>query len=333
MNEALKIRQILDAMSGKDRWLVLAHTKPDGDTCGCASAIAKFGMRTGKEVTVGCTDPPPPIYTFLFEDIDCREMESIPDEFTNGGCLIICVDTSDVRRAVGGITEAAPRCEIINIDHHPDNSQYGGINWIDPRASATGEMITELLSASEWGVSKSEAESLYVAIVTDNGHFRFSSTSARSHECAIKLINAGISLNALDCALDATLSENRLKLMARAFSRAETFADGLCALFWLSQGDFTETNTNRNDKENFVNVLLRIKGVQIAAMCSEQDDGVRVNLRARVPFSVHDIAASFGGGGHSLASGCTIKAPLPDALSMLREEMTKYAAPGVHNNR
>ncbi|GHV27330.1 phosphoesterase [Synergistales bacterium] len=333
MDEAREIRQILDVMSGKDKWLVLAHTKPDGDTCGCASAIAKFGMRIGKEVTVGCTDPPPPIYTFLFEDIDCREMESLSDEFTNAGCLIICVDTSNTERAVGGISEAASRCEIINIDHHSDNSKYGSINWIDSHASATGEMITELLSASEWGIAKSEADSLYVAIVTDNGHFRFSSTSARSHECAIKLINAGISLNAIDCELDATLSTNALKLMARAFSRTETFADGLCALFWLSQKDFTETNTTRNDKENIVNVLLRIKGVQIAAMCSEQDDGVRVNLRARVPFSVHDIAARFGGGGHPLASGCTIKTPLPDALSLLRDEMTRYAAPGVHNNK
>jgi phosphoesterase RecJ-like protein len=323
------IDKILDILTSKGRWLILVHEKPDGDTIGCAVALAALGERLGKRVTLGGPDCFPPKYLFLLGDTPYFVFDKIPEDFSGGDCVIVCVDTSNIERAVKGVGEAVGSRTVVNIDHHADNSAYGDVNWIEPSASATGEMVTVLMSLSKWGISQSEANALYVAIVTDNGNFSFPSSSAKSHECAVKLLEAGADPGMVTEELEANLSENSLKLWGRAFSKVALFQEGLCALFWLTVADFEETGTTRQECENLVNFLLRIKGVRVAALCSETDKGVRVSLRARLPFSVHDIAAHFDGGGHNLASGCTIRKPLQEALSLLRTEMERHVASGV----
>jgi phosphoesterase RecJ-like protein len=148
------IDKILEVLSSKSRWLVLMHEKPDGDTAGCACAIASLGSRLGKDVALGGPDQYPSRYHFLPGAERYKEMNGIPDDFYGGDCVIICVDTSKPERGVKGITEASSRCAVVNIDHHPDNLRYGDINWVEPLASATGEMVTELLASSDWGISE-----------------------------------------------------------------------------------------------------------------------------------------------------------------------------------
>jgi phosphoesterase RecJ-like protein len=320
------IDKILEILSSKGRWLVLMHEKPDGDTAGCACAVASLGLRLGKEVVLGGPDKYPSKYLFLPCAAYYRELNGIPDDFCGKDCVIICVDTSKPERAVKGIIEASSRCTVLNIDHHPDNLRYGDINWIEPSASATGEMATELLASSEWGISEDEANALYVAIVTDNGYFSFPSSSAKSHECAVTLLKSGASPESVSEELETNLSENAIRLWGRAFSRVEVFSGGRCAIYWLKMSDFSETAATRNDAENLVNFLLRIKGVRLAALCAETDEGVRASLRARAPLNAREVAVLFGGGGHNLAAGCTIREPLDDALSLLKTEMRKNAS-------
>ena len=167
--------EILRVLRESDRWLVLMHEKPDGDTAGCAIALASLGVRLGKDVTLGCPEQLPQRYLFMLRGIQHRVLDRIPDDFSGNGCVVISVDTSNPERAVKEIEKARERCAVINIDHHPDNTWYGDINWVEPDASATGEMVTELLARSEWGISPDEASALYVAIVTDNGNFSFPS--------------------------------------------------------------------------------------------------------------------------------------------------------------
>lgn len=321
-----EMNEIIDVLDRAVKWLVLSHEKPDGDTTGCAAAVARLGIRLSKEVTLGGPDPCHEQYEFLLDGMNFRILREIPAGFIVGDSAIICLDTSTADRAVHGVIEASSSCPVINIDHHPDNERFGTVNWIDATASATGEMITEMLSSSPWGVDKQEAEALYVAIVTDNGDFRFPSATVRSHECAISLMESGAVPSRLAAILEASLSSEVLRLWGRALSRTELFAGGRAAVYWLGLDDFEANGVTRGDTNGLVNFLLKIKGVRLAALCSETDDGVRVNLRTRPPFSARDVAVVFGGGGHELASGCTIKAPMSEALALLRLEMERNAA-------
>jgi phosphoesterase RecJ-like protein len=322
--------RIIKYLDRCEKWLVLAHVKPDGDTLGCAYAIAHAGARMSKRVVLGCPDPYPARYEFLFDGLNCEVFSAMPEDFPGDGGAVVCVDTSAEERAVKGLAEAGKKTAIINIDHHPDNTMFGTFNWIDPEASATAEMVTKLLSASPWGVSPEEARALYVALVSDNGYFSFASTTRHSHDCANFLIASGASPALISEELDANLSAGVLRLWGIALSRAETFADGRVATFWLTREDFEATGTCRQDTENLVNFLLRVKGVRMAALCSElaEEDrdaaAARASVRARAPFNAREVAASFGGGGHNLAAACTIQLPIEQAILKLREAMENH---------
>lgn len=300
--------------------MVLSHEKPDGDTVGSALALARVGKRLSKNVILACPDNFPEKYSFIYEGFDLAVRSDIPANFPNDG-VVICVDTSKKDRSIEGLATTGLR--LVNIDHHVDNERFGLIDWIEPDASSTGEMIAELISSSPWGLEKPEADALYLAMTTDNGRFSFASTSVNSHRCAITLLEAGVSPSDIAEKLNSNLRRETLHLWGRAFSRVEVFSDGIIALSTLAGSDFVETDTTREDTENLVNYMLRIKGVKLCALLSEADGAVRASLRARAPYNARLVAAEFGGGGHDLAAGCTIKEKLEQAAADLRGVMER----------
>ncbi|MDR1132659.1 MAG: bifunctional oligoribonuclease/PAP phosphatase NrnA [Synergistaceae bacterium] len=325
------IEKIIGILNSSDAWLVLSHEKPDGDTLGSGVALARVGLRLSKRVIYACPDSCPARYSFLFDGLDLRLTDSPPEDFPGHKGAVICVDTSTAARTFSRVGSRGFACPLINIDHHADNERFGDVAWIEPMASATGEMITELISESGWGLQKDEAEALYAAVVSDNGGFSFQSTTLKSHAVAMTLIEAGVSPNRISEELDSNLSAGILNLWGRAMMRTAVFADGGCAVFWLSSEDFSETATTRDCTENLVNFLLRIKGVKMVALCSElsesgEEKSVKVSLRARMPFNAREVAAIFGGGGHNLASGCILNAGISEAVSLVRKEMTKHVS-------
>jgi phosphoesterase RecJ-like protein len=148
----------------------------------------------------------------------------------------------------------------------------------------------------------------------------------------MKLLEAGVSPNEIADELESNLSAAVLRLWGLAMMRTTLFANGECAVYWLTSDDFVQTGTTKEATENLVNYLLRIKGVRLVALCSERPgpDGkptgeVRVSIRARAPLNAREVAAAFGGGGHDLASGCVIRSSIEEAVSVLRNEMESHA--------
>jgi phosphoesterase RecJ-like protein len=324
--------EIIERMKTADSWLVIFHEKPDGDAIGCGTALVRLGLRLSKKTMFACPDQCPPRYSFLLDGIESSASTCLPDGFPGANGLLISVDTSTIARSFPELTKRSKSCALVNIDHHIDNGRYGDINWIDPGASATGEMLTELISLSPWGLTKSEATALYSALVSDNGDFQFASTTLKSHDCAMKLMRAGASPTEIAEALESTMSTGELRLWGRAMTRTDTFADGVCAIYWLTSDDFAETSTSKDATENLVNFLLRIQNVKIAALCCENTEPgekhkrVRASIRARAPYNAREVAVVFGGGGHDLAAGCTIDAPVSDAVRTLRAEMSRHVS-------
>ncbi|MDL2264361.1 bifunctional oligoribonuclease/PAP phosphatase NrnA [Synergistaceae bacterium OttesenSCG-928-I11] len=325
--------RIVELLSSAANWLVLSHEKPDGDTIGSAVGLANVGKRLSKRVILGCPDPYPEKYSFLYDGLELRVLDCIPPDFPLEDSLIVCLDTSKIERSVPGLEKELPRHTIVNIDHHIDNEMYGALNLLEADASSTGEIVAELLSSSPWGIEKREADALYVAMVTDNGRFSFASTSVKSHMCAIMLLKAGVSPSEITEKLNANLTSNTLRLWGRAFSKAEVFCGGLAAIMWLADSDFDATGTTREDTENLVNYLLRIKGVRLCTLGTEVEGGTRFSVRARAPYNARVIASHFGGGGHDLAAGCTIHEPIGSALAMMKREMEERIEAGISDSR
>ena len=322
--------EILKLMADSRSWLMLSHKNPDGDSLGCAVALTRLGKRLRKSVMFVCPDPYPEKFSFLIDGLEFNAMKQLPEDFPGKGGIIICLDSSNADRIFHELLERRFNCRIINIDHHADNELYGDLNWVDPTASATGEMVTSLMASSPWGIRADEAEALYAAIISDNGGFSFASTTLESHRCAITLLKAGASPDKITWKLNSDLSVSIINLWARALMRTSVFSGGECAVFWLTKDDFIETGARQDATENLVNLLLRIKGVRLAALCTEianmEETKIRVSLRAHSPFNAREVAKVFGGGGHDLASGCTMQVPLTEAVKLLRNEMYNHVA-------
>lgn len=323
---AADLKAIIDALALADRWIILAHVKPDGDTIGSTAALVSLGNRLSKRVFWGGRDAIPAHYYFLdpkklYQKIDC--IPNIP-ESERAKTIILCADTSLLDRSVPGISRYQPSVTVINIDHHQDNDLFGTINWIDASASATGEMVTELIFAGGWGIEENEANYLYTALVSDNGGFRYASTSPKSHSVAINLIEAGASPSFVNRQLEQNMTLGALHLWGIALSRAEVFAGGKAALFWLTKQDFEKTRTGPEETDSLVNMLLRLTDVEIIALCTENQEMIRINLRAYAPSNAREVASRMDGGGHDLAAGCRLYLPMEKALEKLRIELTAH---------
>lgn len=328
MNRGVPERKaVIDAMMAAEKWIVLAHVKPDGDTIGSTAALASLGCRLSKSVLWGGCDAIPAHYYFLDPQNLYHQMDHLPDipqsEFAK--TLILCADTSLLDRSVPGIERYRPEVVVVNIDHHKDNERFGTINWINASASSTGEMVAELILAGGWGLEKNEADCLYMALISDNGGFRYASTSTQSHVAAIHLLDAGASPSHASRLLDQCMTPEALRLWGIALSRTEVFAGGKAALFWLADADFRATGAEREETDSLVNMLLRLRGVEMVALCTENRDRIRINLRAHAPMNAREVANRMNGGGHDLAAGCHLNLPMDKALEKLKTEITTHA--------
>ena len=325
-------KEIISAMTAHGAWLIVSHENPDGDTIGSAAALCSLGCRLGKDVKLVCKSKIPSRYFFVPYSQKFVIAEQTEDMDKNR--LVICVDTSTEARSIAGIRELEESGAVtVNIDHHGDNSMYCTLNLFDSDASATAEVVEDIFASAEWSMTKEEASALYVALSTDNGNFRFHSTTARSHMCAARLLEYGADPAELDDCVNENLTQDILKLWGKAFSRTELSGGGCAAFFWLTDSDFSEASADASATEGLVNMLMRIEGVKIAVFLCEYFGVKKISVRTRPPFNAREFASAFGGGGHPQAAGAKIGGSLSEALSLLRKELVKYAAARHTANR
>ncbi|HPX02917.1 MAG TPA: bifunctional oligoribonuclease/PAP phosphatase NrnA [Synergistaceae bacterium] len=320
-NTAMKV--IVEKLGSAAKWVILCHENPDGDTIGCGLALYSLGKRLGKNVRIMGRDPIPARYCFLpyYNDFECC-MEIREEDVKDA--LLVCVDTSTVARSMPGLNEILSFADSINIDHHGDNHRYCRLNLVDPDASASAEIITDLLTEGGWGIEKSEAICLYTGLSTDNGNFRFGTTTARSHLCAAKLLEAGVEPAVIDGYVNENMTPEILKLWGVAYTRTEIFSNGKGALFWLGKEDFASASADSSAVDGLVNVLLRITGVKVALFLTEINGENKVSIRTKPPYSARDIASAFGGGGHLQAAGAKPGGSFIDAVNAVKAEAEKY---------
>lgn len=318
--------EALKKMMEHSRWLVLIHENPDGDTLGCGLAMYSLGRRHGKEVRVMGKSAMPESYCFLPFSEHYEQTQALTAADVAQDALVICVDTSTAARSVDGVTSLVDKRNSVNIDHHGDNKLYAGLNVVVPKASATAEIIMDIFELSGMPLNRDEAVCLYTALVTDNGNFRFKATTPHSHLCAAKLLETGIDPSELDDMINRNMTEGIMRLWGDAFCRIEIFADGKAAMFWLDFRDFIRAGADFTATDGLVNLLMRIRGVKIAMLITEFEDGIKLSVRTRSPYSAREITSVWGGGGHIQAAGAKINANITEAKKTVKDRVVEYVA-------
>jgi bifunctional oligoribonuclease and PAP phosphatase NrnA len=307
------LKQVLECIARRERFLLTSHARPDGDAVGSVLACAQILRSLGKQADVVLSDGVPHIYRPLPYANQVLQTKAVNGNYE--AAIILECDSIERTRLEGLGSKF-----LINIDHHRSGKTFGNINWIDPSACATAEMIYRLGREAGVEISSGIATCLYTAVMTDTGSFRFAGTTDRTFALAGELVRCGA--DPVRCAQDVYFSNptSKMRLLGSALSTLQR--DGRVAWMHVTRGQIDYCGAFDEDAEGLVNYVISIAGVQVAVFFREMPDKrYRASLRSKGAVDVAAIAERFGGGGHHNASGCSLDGPLSVATERVLAEV------------
>ena len=158
------LKNTVKFLKKNNNYIILTHASPDGDTLGAGYALYMGLKQLGKTAEVICPEVIPSKYSYFACETDHVGYDN---------ATIIAVDVAD-KRLLGSLEETFGDKVDLNIDHHISNIRYAKALWLDATASATCEMIYELLVALKVKFNDTIAKAIYTGISTDTGCFKYS---------------------------------------------------------------------------------------------------------------------------------------------------------------
>jgi phosphoesterase RecJ-like protein len=308
--------RFVEIVGSHQRFLLTTHVRPDGDALGSEVAMAGILASLGKDVRVCNAFVVPPHLRFLdpgqmLQPLDARQ----PERQVADREVLLVLDTTAWAQlgAMAEVLKKSPALKVV-LDHHVSGDDLGAEVFKDVEAEATGRLVVD--AADQLGVRLTPeiAQPAFVALATDTGWFRFSSTTADTLRLAARLVEAGATPDHLYRQLYETDRHARLQLIGRTLARSQTELGGRLIYTWIGQDDFKTTGALASDSEDIINMTLSVDGTEMAVILVEQPDGsYKISFRSRCQVDCSAIAERFGGGGHKKAAGASLPGPLESA--------------------
>lgn len=297
------IDRIIETIREHQTFCVVGHVRPDGDCIGSQLGLAMALQNEGKQVVCWNEDAAPAKLKFL----DPTGMFARPKRGESFDC-VIATDCASFERLGKTGDCVTNRKVMINIDHHESNTRYADINWVSAREASTGELIFRLLKVARWPITKSMADNLFTAVSTDTGSFQYANTRPGTFHTGAELVTRGANLAKICDEVYQSYPLSRVRLLKLVYNKFRLTADDRVAWFWLKKADFTRTGAVTNDSEGLIDHIRAIEPVVVACVFEElEPELTRISLRSKSDkINVNEIAALFGGGGHSAAAGARI---------------------------
>ncbi|HKC24982.1 MAG TPA: bifunctional oligoribonuclease/PAP phosphatase NrnA [Thermoanaerobaculia bacterium] len=306
-------------LSQGSRFLLTGHLGPDGDTLGSCLALARALIREGKQARVVMRERWSASCAWLPGVEEVVVSETLPSEWPDGVDGLLTLECPDAART--GFPELSLGT-VVNIDHHPGNVRYGALNLVDLSAAAAGEVVADLLDLLDWPIDAAIATNLWVALVSDTGSFRFSSTTSKALALGARLVAAGARPGDVNEALYESRPARAVALQGLVLTTLAIHDAGRVATLELPARFLVETGAEAADAEGLSNLARSIDGVRAAALLMEKNGGVSVSMRSKRGVDVRAVAASHGGGGHRNAAGCEIPGPLSTVRERIAHELS-----------
>lgn len=305
MSPARDLDAVLTVIRENDRFAVTTHENPDGDALGSLLALHLALVSLGKDSVMVLDEQPIPVeYRFL--DLPGHGLVThLPDDLASR--TLISVDCAQESRiAAKGIAEIV--AVAINIDHHHDNTRFGGVDYVVGDASSCGEVLADMFSALGVKLTPELATALYVAVVTDTGRFQYGNTTPKSLRLAGSLVEAGASPTQVFREVYESLEFSRVKLLGRALESATIHERGRVVFASLTRSDFEAVGAEEPDSDGIIDTLRAVVGTEFACLVRELPPGGPMRCKGSLRSSTSEldvsaIARRFSGGGHRQAAG------------------------------
>lgn len=311
-----------DIIKSSKNILIISHVNPDGDTlgsmCGVYSAILE---NYKKKCDMMAVSKVPEVYSYMPNLSKVRNIEEF--DKSREYDIVINVDVAAIDRICDGKTLFDKAKFTVNIDHHKTNIAYGNLNFINPEASSTGEVLFGCFEKMGWKINLDTAVCLYTALLTDTGSFRFDNTKPSTFETAGKLVEIGVNPSDIYKKVYESDSKTLVMFQAHCVSKAKFLDDDKIAYTTVYKKDMELFSAGDDCMEGLTEKLRSIVTTRVAFVAKEmKSGGTKISMRSKFA-DVAQICEVFNGGGHKYAAGCTIKAPVEEAVKKVLSEIRK----------
>jgi len=296
-------------LAAHDNFLIVTHEHPDGDAIGSVLGTLNFLRENGKSADALLPEDLPVKYANWIE-CGFRSEVSLYELADYSACIM--VDNPKIERAGVGAALRGPiqGMEILNIDHHPDNEEFGRHNLVVPTAAACAEiMFTIFKECAEYNISSQTASLLMLGMVMDTGGFRFDNTSPATLRHAAELIELGADypeiVRSMFFSRPLRFLEFEAELLQKHLKRN---ANGRYAWIFIPEELIEKYQINMRDTEGLIELLRSIDGTDVVALLQRRKAGIKFSLRSKKSkYKIGAVARSLNGGGHELAAGGMVK--------------------------
>lgn len=304
----MNYKSCTEFLKKEDKYLILSHKNPDGDTMGSCAALCSALRRIGKTA-----------YLYPNPDVIMKLRPYVEHFYAHDGFLPSCVISVDV--ATEGLFAAGFEGKVeLCIDHHPTNSRYAKKLLLKAEKASCGEIVLELVKTLCGDITKEEADLLYIAVSTDTGCFMYANTRPDTHRAAAKLMECGADCMTLNQIFFRKKSAARLRLEGMVLSTMNFYRDGRIAVVKITQDMLKKAGATEDDLDDIAGLAgMAEKSIVNITIREKADGSSKVSLRSGKEVNSSKICAVFGGGGHDMAAGCTISSGPEKAEKMLLE--------------
>jgi len=295
------------------------HVGPDGDALGSMLALHHLARAHGVESVASWSEPfvVAPHYRFL----PGLDLASPPAEFPEHPEVMVTFDCGSVGRLGDLAWPAKAARELVVLDHHASNDRFGSINVVDTDAAATAVVVRELARRLGWELTRDAALCLYTGLVTDTGRFQYDNTTPEVFALAQELATFDLPIAEVTRQLFEEHSFRYLKMVGACLARAELDHELRFVATWVTNFDLDGFDVTIDETEGLIDLVRRTSEAEVACVCKETAEGIRVSLRSVSDLDVGSVAARFGGGGHQYAAGFVAPYPVTGVLDGIKQAL------------
>ena len=291
--------------------LIIYHVRSDADAIGSAFALRELLKVMGIPAICACGDEVPERLRFLTDGTQGSVLLEEGMELDHD--RVISVDSASPAQ-LGELYNRLHKYIDLMIDHHGTGTVYAD-NYIDPEASATGEIIFEMAKRLvAMGripeIPHRVINCVYAAICSDTGCFRYANASPKALRTGAELIELGADRNDINHRLFEAKTYKQVRAEGEAASRLLLHEGGKIASVTFPYSSKFSLSLNDENLETIIDIPRSVSGVEVAFSVRQPEDKpfFRVSMRSSGDFDAAALCATFGGGGHMKAAGCSLEA-------------------------